>query len=303
MILGATKDRTFGPVIMVGLGGIATGVYRDHSIGLPPLNERLARRMLESLGCWPLLKGYRGQAAVAIDALIEVMIRFSCLVADYPEIQEFDINPLRVSPAGVIALDAAAVLNRYVPRRAHDIYDHLAIRPYPEHFIRRRVLRDGTEVLLRPIRPEDEPLWHRLIASSSPESIRYRFRSMFKRSDHQMAVRHCMIDYERELSLVVETGTGAARELIGVGQLMTDLNHETAEYAVIVPDAWQGRGIGGLLLDYCLEVAAHWGLAEVVAETDPDNQRMLSMFRKRGFSSEVRREEDVVLLSKHLVAG
>jgi acetyltransferase len=81
---------------------------------------------------------------------------------------------------------------------------------------------------------------------------------------------------------------------------MTDLNHETAEYAVIVPDAWQGRGIGGLLLDYCLEVAARWGIAEVVAETDPDNRRMLGMFEKRGFSSEVRREEDVVLLSKSL---
>lgn len=300
MILGATRDRTFGPVIMVGLGGIATDIYRDHAIGLPPLNERLARRMIESLGCWPLLQGYRGQAAVAVDSLIEVMLRFSCLVADQPEIREFDINPLRVSPAGVIALDAAAVLDRHAKRDPHDMYAHLAIRPYPEQFIRHLQLRDGTEVLLRPIRPEDEPLWHKLIASSSPESIRYRFRSMFKDSDHEMAVRHCMIDYERELALVAEASTGERRELIGVGQLMTDLNHETAEYAVIVPDPWQGRGVGGLLLDYCLEVAARWGIAEVVAETDPDNGRMLSLFRRRGFSSEVRREEDVVLLSKSL---
>ncbi len=300
MILGATKDRTFGPVIMVGLGGIATGVYRDHSLGLPPLNEHLAMRMLESLGCWPLLQGYRGQAAVAVDSLIEVMIRFSCLVADYPEILEFDINPLRVTSTSVIALDAAAVLNRHARPHTHDVYSHLAIRPYPEQLIRHRQLRDGTEIVLRPIRPEDEPLWHSLIASSSPESIRFRFRSMFKTSDHKMAVRHCMIDYERELALVAEAGSGEQRELIGVGQLMTDLNHETAEYAVIVPDAWQGKGIGGLLLDYCLEVAARWGIAELVAETDPDNRRMLSMFRKRGFSSEVRREEDVVLLSKIL---
>lgn len=300
MILGATRDKTFGPVIMVGLGGIATGVYRDHAIGLPPLNERLARRMLESLGCWPLLQGYRGQAAVAIDRLIEAMIRFSCLVADYPEIQEFDINPLRVTPEGVIALDAAAVLNTPAQQPSRDVYAHLAIRPYPEQLIRHRQLRDGTEVLLRPIRPEDEPLWHRLIASSSPESIRFRFRSMFKHSDHEMAVRHCMIDYERELALVVEAGADAARELIGVGQLMTDLNHESAEYAVLVPDAWQGRGVGGLLLDYCLEVAARWGVAEVTAETDPDNARMLAMFRKRGFSSEIRRDEDVVLLRKTL---
>jgi len=303
MILGASRDRTFGPVIMVGLGGIATGIYRDHAIGLPPLNERLARRMLESLGSWPLLQGYRGQAAVAVDRLIEAMIRLSCLVTDYPEIQEFDINPLRVTPEGIIALDAAAVLGRYERRHGHDLYEHLAIRPYPEQFIRRRQLRDGSEILLRPIRPEDEPLWHRLIASSSTESIRFRFRSMFKDSDHEMAVRQCMIDYERELALVVETGTGDRRELIGIGQLMTDLNHETAEYAVIVPDPWQGRGIGGLLLDYCLEVATRWGIREVIAETDPDNMRMLAMFRKRGFSSEIRREEEVVLLRKSLVAG
>ncbi|MGB5541396.1 MAG: GNAT family N-acetyltransferase, partial [Gammaproteobacteria bacterium] len=235
--------------------------------------------------------------------LIEVMIRFSCLVADYPEILEFDINPLRVTSTGVIALDAAAVLNRHARPHAHDVYSHLAIRPYPEQLIRHRQLRDGTEIVLRPIRPEDEPLWHGLIASSSPESIRYRFRSMFKTSDHKMAVRHCMIDYERELALVAEAGSGEQRELIGVGQLMTDLNHETAEYAVIVPDAWQGKGVGGLLLDYCLEVAARWGIAELVAETDPDNRRMLSMFRKRGFSSEVRREEEVVLLRKGLVAN
>jgi acetyltransferase len=158
MILGTTRDNTFGPVIMVGLGGIATDIYSDHSIGLPPLNERQARRMLESLGCWPLLQGYRGQSAVAVDSLIEVMIRFSCLVMDYSQIQEFDINPLRVSAEGVIALDAAAVLNREVHWDARDPYRHLAIRPYPEQFTRRPRLRDGTEVLLRPIRPEDEPL-------------------------------------------------------------------------------------------------------------------------------------------------
>jgi acetyltransferase len=302
MILGATKDPTFGPVIIVGLGGIATAIYRDHAIGLPPLNERLARRMLESLACWPMLQGYRGQPPVAVDKLIEVMIRFSSLVADYPEIREFDINPLLVSAEGVIALDAAAVLDRNAQPRADERYAHLAIRPYPEHFTRRRQLRDGTETLLRPIRPEDEPLWHRLIASSSAESIRFRFRSIFKKSDHAMAIRHCMIDYERELALVVETGSGEQRQLIGVAQLMTDLNHQTAEYAVIVPDPWQGKGVGALLLDYCLEVAGRWGISEVIAETDPDNVRMLSMFRRRGFSSDVRREEEVVYLRKS-VAG
>jgi acetyltransferase len=301
MILGASKDPTFGPVIMVGLGGVATEVYRDHALGLPPLNERLARNMVESLRCWPVLQGYRGRPPVNIDHLIEVMIRFSCLIADYPEIREFDINPLLVSPDGVIALDAAAVLDGEAGQDAQEPYEHLAIRPYPEQFIRRPRLRDGTQVTLRPIRPEDEPLWHELIASSSAESIRFRFRSIFKQTNHQMAVKYCTIDYEREMAMVVETQVDNVRRLIGVGQLITDLNHETAEYAVIVPDPWQGKGVGALLLDYCLVLAARWGIAEIVAETDPENMRMLSLFHKRGFNSVIRREDEVVFLRKSLV--
>jgi acetyltransferase len=301
MILGASKDPTFGPIIMVGLGGVATDVYSDHALGLPPLNERLARNMVESLRCLPMLQGYRGRAPVNIDHLIEVMIRFSCLIADYPEIREFDINPLLATPGGVIALDAAAVLDLAACGDSKEPYQHLAIRPYPEQYIRRPRLRDGTQVTLRPIRAEDEPLWRDLIASSSPESIRFRFRSLFKQANHKMAVRHCMIDYERELTMVVETRVDDQRRLIGVGQLITDLSHETAEYAVIVPDPWQGRGVGALLLDYCLVLAARWGIAEVVAETDPENMRMLSLFHKRGFNSAVRREDEVVFLRKSLV--
>ncbi|MGD2056846.1 MAG: GNAT family N-acetyltransferase [Gammaproteobacteria bacterium] len=301
MILGASMDPTFGPVIMVGLGGVATEIYSDHALGLPPLNERLARNMVESLRCWPMLQGYRGSPPVNIDRLIEAMIRFSCLIADYPEIREFDINPLLATPDGVVALDAAAVLDREAWQDSIEPYEHLAIRPYPEQFIRRPHLRDGTQVTLRPIRPEDEPLWHELIAKSSPESIRFRFRSLFRQTNHAMAVKHCMIDYERELAMVVETESDGQRQLIGVGQLITDLNHETAEYAVLVPDPWQGKGVGGLLLDYCLELAARWGISEVVAETDPENMRMLSLFHKRGFNSVVRREEEVVFLRKQLV--
>jgi len=301
MILGTSRDPTFGPVVMIGLGGVATEVYGDHAFGLPPLNERLARNMVESLRCWPVLQGYRGRPSVNIDHLIEVMIRFSCLIADYPEIREFDINPLLVSPDGVIALDAAAVLDREADQDPQDPYEHLAIRPYPEQYIRRPRLRDGTQVTLRPIRPEDEPLWHELIASSSAESIRFRFRSIFKQTNHQMAVKYCTIDYERELAIVVETRVDNQRRLIGVGQLITDLNHESAEYAVIVPDPWQGRGVGALLLDYCLVLAARWGIAEVVAETDPENMRMLSLFHKRGFNSVIRREDEVVFLRKSLL--
>jgi acetyltransferase len=301
MILGASRDETFGPVIMIGLGGVATEIYSDHALGLPPLNERQARSMVESLRCWPMLNGYRGRPPINVDHLIEIMMRFSCLIADYPDIREFDINPLLATPDGVVALDAAAVLDMNAEFDPKDPFAHMAIRPYPEQYMRRPELRDGTEVTLRPIRPEDEPLWHSLVASSSPESIRFRFRSLFKDTSHQMAVQHCMIDYERELAMVVEKETDNQRQLIGIAQLLTDLNHETAEYAVLVPDPWQGKGVGCLLLDYCMEHAARWGISEVVAETDPGNKRMLSQFESRGFDSDVRRDEDVVYLRKRLV--
>ncbi len=300
LILGAKKDPTFGPVIVIGMGGVAGGVFRDHALGLPPLNERLVRRMLESLRSWPMLQGLNGRPAVHVERLIETVIRFSQLIADYPEILEFDVHPLLATAEEVVALDAAVTLDTPVARQPSLPYHHLSIRPYPEEYVRRTALGDDTQVTLRPIRPEDEPLWHRLVAQSSPESIRFRFRVLFRRTTHQMAVEHCVIDYEREIAIVAETTIRGERELIGVGRLVADVSHETAEYAVLVPDPWQGRGLGNVLLDYTLELARRWGIRRVVAETDPENTRMLSALRKRGFAAQVRRDEEVVLLEKFL---
>ena len=304
MILGAKKDPTFGAVIMVGVGGIASGLVGDRAIGLPPLNERLVRHMLESLRVWPMLRGYRGRPIVNLDRLTEVMIRFSFLIADYPEIKEFDINPLLVTAADeVVALDAAVILDAEFIRHPGKPYSHLAIRPYPEEYIRDASLKDGTPVTLRPIRPEDEPLWQKLIASTAEESIRFRFRSLFKQVTHEMAVQHCVIDYEREMAIVAEMHAQRRRELAGIAQLITDANHDTAEFAVLISDPGQGKGLGGMLLDYCLEVAARWGIGRVVAEVDPDNLRMLRVLEKRGFRFRVHREEDVVFVDKSLAAA
>ncbi len=302
LILGAKKDPTFGAAIMVGMGGAATGVLQDRAIGLPPLNERLARRMLESLRFWPLLQGHGGLPPVDLDKLIEVIIRFSLLVADYPQIREFDVNPLLVAPEGIVALDAAMVLDHDAPADGDDPYRHLAIRPYPEEYVRHALAGDGSTVTLRAVRAEDEPLWHRMIANSSPESIRFRFRSLFRQSTHRMAVTHCTVDYARQIAIAAEAGLNGERELAGLAQVVADPNHETAEFAVLVSDPWQGKKIGGMLLDYCLELAAGWGIQRVVAETDPDNRRMLETFHKRGFASRVNREEEVVVLERDLRA-
>jgi len=296
LILGAKKDRTFGAVLMVGSGGVAAEIARDRALALPPLNERHARHMLESLRLWPILQGYRGQPAANLDRLIEVIIRFSCLITDYPEIREFEINPLLVTPQDVIGLDAVAFVDVPAAAPVRDPHPHLAIRPYPEEYLHRTRLRDGTPVTLRSVRPEDENRWHALIASASLESIRFRFRSLFKKSTHQMAVEHCFIDYERQIGIVAEVGADGETTLIGLAHLLADTNQDAAEFAVMVADAWQGRGLGGILLDYCLELARRRGFRRVVAETDPENRPMLAVFASRGFAS--RTEDGVVYLAK-----
>jgi len=301
LILGTKKDPVFGPVIMVGMGGVAAEVFKDRALGLPPLSEALTRRMLESLKSWPLLRGYRGKPGANIDRLIEIIMRFSYLVADYPEIKELDINPLLVTPDDVIALDARVVIDQNLVVRGIRPYAHLAIRPYPEEYVAERTLKDGTPVVLRPIKPEDEPMWHELLGSCSTQSIWFRFSYLFKQTTHEMAARYCFIDYDRELGIVAEVEEEGQRKLIGVGRLVADMDHNTAEYAVIVADRWHGHGLGGLLTDYCTEVAKKWGVKRVIAEVSKENVRMLATFRNRQFESDNGEEQDVVLMSKSVM--
>ena len=300
LIVGASRDPTFGTVLMVGLGGVAVEVLGDRALGLPPLNERLARRMLESLRTWPLLQGYRGASPVDLDRLVGVLVRLSYLVADFPEILELDINPLLASADGVLALDARIRLDAATAADTTRTYAHLAIRPYPDEWVREGRGPDGEPLTLRPIRPEDEPRWHALLAACSPDSIRKRFRYLFKQTTHEMATRFCFIDYDREMAIVAEAADGS---LLGVGRLVTEPGGRRAEFAVLVADAWQGQGLGGQLTDLCLEVARAWRLEAVYALTSPDNVRMLSLFHERGFASEVDYAEGQVEVELALAPG
>ena len=281
MILGIKQDPVFGTVLMAGTGGIYAEIFKDRALELPPLNEALARRMLSKLQIYPLLKGYRGKAAIDMDNLIEVLIRLSYLAADYPEITELDINPLLVSKQGAIALDCRIVIDPQ--KRGCEPYSHLALRPYPEDLVYHTKLKDSTDLILRPIKPEDEPYWLKLLGSCSRESIYQRFRYFFFWDSHEIATRYCFIDYDRELAIVAEVQTEEGKELVGIGRLVADPDHETVEYAVLVQDAWQNKGLGSLLTDYCLEIAKRWNLSKIVAQTTTDNQRMLNVFGKRGF--------------------
>jgi acetyltransferase len=269
VIVGAKRDRVFGTVLLVGTGGTASELYRDHALELPPLSERLARRMLQSLLCWPLLQGYRGRPKANVDRLIEILMRLSYLVADYPEIKELDVNPLLVTAEDVIALDARIILDHEMILNPPRPYSHLAIRPYPEEYTKWEKLKDGTRVFLRPIKPEDEPLWHDLLARCSQESLWSRFRYLFKQTTHEMATRFCFIDYDREIAIVAEVEVEDERKLVGVGRLVADIDHTDAEYAVLIRDAYQGLGLGSLLTDYCLEICRGWGIGTVLMGNRP----------------------------------
>lgn len=296
LIAGMKQDATFGAVLMVGGGGVTAELYRDRALGLPPLNERLARRMLESLISWPLLQGYRGRPAVNVARLIETLMRLSYLTAHHPEIREFDVNPLLVTPQDVVALDARVVIDRNTASSAARPFAHLAIRPYPEEFVRQDVLSNGQPVTLRPVRPEDEPAWLEMVASCSPETLHARFRYLFKQPTHEVATRFCVLDYDRELAIVADSGG----RLIGVGRLSADANHQSAEFALLVVDAWQNQGLGLKLTDYCLEIAGRWGVKRIFAETTPDNARMISIFEQRGFRIARNLRERIVVVDKLL---
>ncbi|MCX6265919.1 MAG: bifunctional acetate--CoA ligase family protein/GNAT family N-acetyltransferase [Bacteroidetes bacterium] len=300
MILGVKKDNVFGTVIMAGMGGLTAELFGDKAIGFPPLNERLARHMIESLKIYPLLRGYRGSPPKNVDKLIQVLIRLSYLAADYPEITELDINPLLVTPDDVIALDARIVVDSKAAWREDDPYSHLALHPYPEKYVKNTILQDGTEVLLRPIKPEDEPLWLGMLGSCSKESLYNRFRYFFHWETHEVATRYCYIDYDRELAIVAEIVEEGQRKLIGIGRLVADPDHETVEYAILIADAWQQKDLGNIITDFCLEVVKGGKLKKMVAQTTPDNKGMISVFQKRGFEVKMNNLDSTVDVVKIL---
>ena len=286
VLLGSKKDPVFGSVLLAGMGGTQAELFGDRVIGLPPLNERLARSMVEQLKIYKLLKGYRGDSPKNVDKLIETINRLSYLIADFPEIKELDINPLLVTETDVIALDARIIMESEQQTADAKPYSHLAMQPYPEKYIKSVGKVNGTEVLLRPIKPEDEPLWLKMLGSCSKESIYSRFRYMFNWDSHDIATRYCYIDYSREIAIVAEIDTPEGKELIGVGRLIADPDHDTAEYAVLIADAWQHKDLGNCITEFCLEIAEDWNLKKFVAQTTSDNKPMISVFQKHGFDVE-----------------
>jgi len=299
LILGIKKDPIFGTCMMIGMGGTAAELFKDKSLGFPPLNERLARRMLENLKIYPLLKGYRGSTPKNIDKLIEIMIRMSYLAADYPEIAELDVNPLLLTPDDAIALDARIVMDKEAVGKKMPEYSHLLLHPYPDKLIKKSKLGDGTSFIMRPIKPEDEHRWLELLGSCSKEAIYSRFRYNFHFDSHEVATQFCYIDYAREIGIVAEVEVKGKKKLIGVGRLIADPDLTSVEYAILITDAYQKKELGTILTTYCEDIARKWNMKRIFAETTKDNKAMIAVFKKLGF--EVTYNEDTsVSVAKEL---
>ena len=277
LIVGILDDAVFGPVVLFGQGGTAVEVVRDTTLELPPLNEALARAQMARTRVWRLLEGYRGQPRAALDALARLLVRIGQLAAEQSAIRELDINPLLAGAKGIVALDA-----RLRIAAADAGADRLAIRPYPKDLEKNFVLRDGTRLFLRPIRPEDEPLLHELAANMSAEDLRMRFFAPIRGLTHRLAARLSQIDYDREMALVAFPEAGGPA--LGVARFSADPDNTRAEYAIGVRTDWKGRGLGYLLMTRLIEVARGRGLGELVGEVLRENAAMLQMARELGFS-------------------
>ena len=286
LILGSSVDPQFGPVVLFGSGGQLVEVYRDRALALPPLNTTLAQRMMEQTRIFTALKGVRGRKPVNMEALEQLLVRFSQLVLEQRWIAEIDINPLLASPERLLALDARIVLHG--PNVTLEQLPKPAIRPYPLQYVSTWTMKDGNQVTIRPIRPEDEPLMVKFHETLSDRSVYLRYfctLSLSRRVAHERLLRICFGDYDREIALVAEHTDPATgeRRIMAVGRLNKLHGKNEAEVAVLVSDHYQGLGLGNELLRRAIQIARDEKLSEVSAEILPDNIAMQVIMKHHGF--------------------
>jgi acetyltransferase len=289
LIAGASTDPVFGPVVLFGHGGTAVERTADQAIALPPLNLHLAREAISRTRVSRILAGGRGQPAADVDAVALALVQVAQLVADVPELVELDLNPLLADASGVLALDARARIE------SAQADDRLAIRPYPKELEEIVELGGGRTLLLRPIRPEDEPSLQATFAKLTPEEIRLRFLVPLKTLSHVMAARFTQLDYDREMALVLtDPGPAGRTEIYGVVRLHADPDNDRAEYAILVRHDMTGMGLGVLLMRRILDHAASRGIREVYGDVLEDNATMRKMCRVLGFEESLTEEPGIV---------
>jgi acetyltransferase len=293
LLIGSKKDPQFGSVIIFGTGGAAAEVYKDVNVGFPPLNQVLARRLIENTVIYKHASSSGRPFNVKI--LEEILVKFSQLVTDFPEIKEIDINPLIIDESSAVAVDARIVIDTDRIMREVELHEHLVIAPYPNKYVTQWKLKNGTQVLLRPIKPEDERRFNELFKSLSEETMRFRFFEIIKEMSHETLTRYCNLDYDREIAIVAEL-PDADRKIIGVVRLVSEPDGKSGEFAVLVGDQWQGLGLGSKLTDCIISIAKDMRLEKIYGYVISNNYKMIRLCDKKGFKMETL-DEDTVKVS------
>jgi acetyltransferase len=284
LVLGVTEDPTFGPVIVFGHGGKAVEVINDKALALPPLDLSLARSLIEQTQVVRALRDYRDVPAADIDAIALLLVKISQLSADIPEIRELELNPVLADSNGVVVVDARVAVEPFSGRGVAGGNPRFAIAPYPKAQERHTILKNGTPVQLRPVRPEDEEMYKVFFTHVTPEDIRLRFFAPVKEFSHAFIARLIQIDYARSfVSVAIDEHTGL---MLGVVRLMLDANHEHGEYAVLLRSDLKGQGLGWKLMKYMIEFARTEGIKIVEGQVISENGPMLSMCQALGFRIE-----------------
>ncbi len=279
LIVGSSTDPVFGPIVLFGQGGTAVEVVPDRALGLPPLNMNLAREMIDRTRVARLLAGYRNRPAADLEAISLTILQVAQLVADLHDVAECDINPLLADAKGVVALDARVRVSRW-----RGTGPRLAIRPYPEALEETVRLTSGRTILLRPIRPEDEPAHHAFHERLTPEDIRFRFFGMVRQIPHSQMARFTQIDYDREMAFIAAAEDDAGRpETLGVVRTHTDPDNTRAEFAIIVRSDMKGKGLGKVLLDKMVRYCRDRRTQRIVGQVMAANTAMLRLASSLGF--------------------
>jgi acetyltransferase len=287
LMVGVLRDPVFGPAISFGSGGIAVEVHRDRSVALPPLNAELALEMIEGTRIARMLGAFRRMPAVSRDALVEVLLRVSEMVCELPAVIELDINPLIADEHGAIAVDARIVVAAVKTDETRNApianrYAHMAIHPYPSDLARDITLSDGTVLRVRPIRPEDAEIESEFVIGLSDSSRHFRFMSAMRELTPTMLARFTQIDYGRDMALVV-LAEGPPERQLGVARYSATPDGKSCEFAIVLADAWQGRGLGRKLLSLLIDVARQQGLCRMEGYVLSNNRAMLALCEKLGF--------------------
>jgi acetyltransferase len=282
LLVGVSRDPAFGPVISFGAGGTMVEVLRDRAVALPPLNRFIVRGLIGRTRAARLLAQFRNLPAARLEAVENVLLRVSEMVCELPQLVEMDINPLIADERGAVAVDARIVVDYYAP--SPDRYAHMAIYPYPAHLVTRWQLADGTDITVRPIRPEDAEIEQAFVRGLSAESRYMRFMQTLQELSPTMLVRLTQIDYDREMALIATVEREGEEVELGVARYAINPDGRSCEFAIVIADAWRRKGIGSRLMTQLMEAAKARGIKTMEGEILANNAQMLSLCRTLGFT-------------------